>query len=219
MWSLEWGSLEENEGCSNHLVIFSIGVLSNELGFGQLLFECSNTFIILVCSLFETFATTWSWKRRKRKERHVNPWREVIHKGKKRRTRSKLTPRNDWWATSGAGVSRWASEWERLVVYLFVFPLIQISQLFRLFEKLFESVIAVSEPRDFPIQNLAFSKTGVCWSLSNGSDKPTQDSTREGNRSTADHLPFTFIGGVRSFVEFRCCLLKTFVGTFEIFLD
>ena len=50
----------------NHLVIFSVGILSNELSFGQLLFECSNTFVILEGTLFETFATTWSWKRRKK---------------------------------------------------------------------------------------------------------------------------------------------------------
>ena len=51
---------------ANHLVIFSIGILSYKLCFGQLLVKCTNTFIILIRTLLENFAIAEELKEKKK---------------------------------------------------------------------------------------------------------------------------------------------------------
>lgn len=51
-------SMIDNCCLNSYLIVFSIGIFSNKLCFSQLLFKCSNTFIILICTLFKTFTTT-----------------------------------------------------------------------------------------------------------------------------------------------------------------
>lgn len=52
----------------SYLIVFSIGIFSNKLCFSQLLFKCSNTFVILICTLFKTFTTTKKKKKKKKIE-------------------------------------------------------------------------------------------------------------------------------------------------------